>query len=440
MPVVSTGRLRSIVAWTWFPHAVLFLSALLLRVGWVLSVDRKGFALNDALMYHSAAENLSRGDGYVPFTGGPTARWPPGFTTVLGGLYRVFGVHPVVGELFNALVGAVTVVLLMLIAEHVFDRGTAVVAGTMLALLPGPILWTDVLVSETLYTALFVVAVLVLVRSQPTWRWLLAFGAVVGLGVLVRGEALTWLLLPVVMWWRFVPGRQLAKVVAVAFATTGVVMVPWTIRNAVVMDAFVPVATNASETLWSGHNPSATGAQVYPPGDYDAQFDRGLPQSELERAKALRNDAIEYMFRHPGRELELIPLKLVALNRGDSYALDWVNAAGVGESPPLSAIQVERIGVLADLGYYGLLTLTVLGGIVLGRRFWRSQIGRIAGTSFVTALVLYGFVYYGNYRYRLPYEPLMVLMSAALVTGAFRSRELLARAVQKRGERADIDV
>jgi hypothetical protein len=146
------------------------------------------------------------------------------------------------------------------------------------------------------------------------------------------------------------------------------------------------------------------------------------------------------MLTHPLRELELIPLKLIHLNRGDSYALDWVNAPGVGEAPPLSPIQVERISVLADLGYYGLLTLTVVGGIVLGMRFWRSPIGRIAGTSFVTALVLYGFVYYGNYRYRLPYEPLMVLIAAALVTGAFRGRELLADTVQTRHEPADSDV
>jgi hypothetical protein len=217
-------------------------------------------------------------------------------------------------------------------------------------------------------------------------------------------------------------------------------MLPWTIRNAVVMDAFVPVATNASETLWSGHNADATGAQVYPSEDYDDAFDQTLPALELERAKALRGDALEFMVTHPVRELELIPLKLVALNRGDSYAFDWVNAPRSGEPPPLSPIQVERLSVLADLGYYGLLTLTVVGGIVLGRRFWGSPIGRIAGTSFATAVVLYGFVYYGNYRYRLPYEPLMILVAAALVTGAYRNRDLLAGAIQKRDEPADIDV
>ena len=439
MPVVSRGRLRLFVAWTWFPHAVVFTIALALRVSWVLAVDRNGFAFNDALMYHSTAENLSEGGGYVPFTGGPTARWPPGFSTLLGGLYSVFGVHPLVGELFNAVVGAVTVVLLMLIAERTLDRGTAVVAGAMLAVLPGPIMWTDVLVAETLYTALFVTAVFVLVRARPTWRWLLPFGALVGVGALVRGEALTWLVLPVVLWWRTVLWRAHGRVVLVAVAAAAVVMLPWTLRNAVAMDAFVPVATNASQTLWSGHNEDATGAQVYPPADYDDGFDQTLPALELQTSKALRNDAIEYMFTHPLRELELVPLKLVHLNRGDSYVLDWVNAPGTGETPPISAIQAERIGVVADFAYYGLLTLTVLGAIVLGRRFWGSSIGRVVAASFATALLLYGFVYYGNYRYRLPYEPLMVLVAAALVTQVFRARELLAGGLQNRGEAVDID-
>jgi hypothetical protein len=78
--------------------------------------------------------------------------------------------------------------------------------------------------------------------------------------------------------------------------------VPWTIRNAVVMDAFVPVATNASETLWSGHNPDATGAQVYPSEEYDDQFDQTLPALGLAGAKALRSAALVAEATAPAEE------------------------------------------------------------------------------------------------------------------------------------------
>lgn len=407
----------------WLPALSLGTIATLFRVIWVLSVDRVGFAFNDAIMYHSTAESLSRGDGYVPFTGGPTARWPPGYSTLLGGIYRVVGIEPVAGELANALLGGVAVAVLTLVVTRALDRTTGVLAGVILAILPGPILWTDVLVAETLYTTMFIATIGLVLRSHPTSRWGIAVGVAVGLGALVRGEAFTWLALPVAVWWPTAGRRQLVRPMMLAVAATAVVIAPWTFRNAVVMDAFVPVATNASQTLWSGHNPDATGGQVYPSSAYLDRFPDDIRTRELESSRALRNDALEFMATHPVREAELIPLKLVHLLRGDSYALDWVNAGQEGRPAPLSPVAVERIGVLADLGWFGLLTLTLLGGVVLGRRWWRTPVGRIAAMSFATAVLLYGFAYYGNYRYRLPYEPLMVVVAASFIVQVARWRQ-----------------
>lgn len=400
-------------AWRWFPHAALFVLALALRLAWVLWVDRDGFVLNDAMMYNANAVAINEGLGFRPPQGGPSAQWPPAYSTILAGLYWAFGINPLWGEIFNAVVGAVTVVLLVLLIERVTDRRAAVVGGLILAVLPGAILWTDVLVTETLYTGLFVLFLLVLAHATPSWRWMIAIGAVIGIGGLVRGEALTWGLLPIVLLWRELPRVELVKRIGGAALVAVVVLAPWTIRNAVVMDAFVPVATNASATLWSGHHAGATGGQTYPPESYYLQFDQEPPLRELQSGKALRNDAIEYMVTHPLRELKLIPLKLIHLNRGDSFALDWVNDAP--GAAPISAINVERIGVLADVGYFGLLTLFVLGAVVLGRPFWSSRMGRVFAASLFTALFLYGFLYYGNYRYRLAYEPLMALVAAAFL-------------------------
>lgn len=404
------------------PIVGLGLLALVVRVAWVLAVQREGFAFNDSIMYQSTAESLVRGDGYEPFTGGPTARWPPGYSTVLAGLYRIVGVEPAAAELLNAVLGAATVVVLVLVVSSLVDRATGHVAGLLLALLPGPVLWTDVLVAETLYTLVFVVVVGLVVRSRPDLRWAVVLGATIGLGALVRGEAFTWLLLPAVLWWPTVDRRRLLGLLATTIATVAVVIAPWTIRNAVVMDAFVPVATNASQTLWSGHHDGATGGQTYPPDDYLDRFPADVRARELESSRALRNDAIEWALTHPGRELQLVPLKIIHLLRGDSYALDWVNAGQEGLPPPMSPIQVERIGVVADAGWFGLLALTIVGGVALGRAWWRRPLGRVVATSFATALLLYGVAYYGNYRYRLPYEPLMVVVVAAFLVHVARWR------------------
>lgn len=416
------------MALRWPAYAVLFALGLLLRLAWVLAVDREGFTWNDPLQYHVSALSVVNGLGFAPLDGGPSARWPPGYTVLLAGTYSVFGKHPLGGEIVNAVIGALTIVVLMLAVERAIDRKTAVVAGAMLAVLPGPIMWTDLLVSETLFTALFVAFFLVIVYAEPTWGWMLLIGAMIGVGAMVRGEALTWGLLPIVAFWPSLPRVDLAKRIGTAALAAIVVLMPWTIRNAVVMDAFIPVATNASQTLWAGHNPAATGGQVYPAPEYFEQFSPEPRDRELESSAAMRDEALEYMVTHPIRELELIPLKLVHLNRGDSYALDWVNDVPEGEALPISPIDAERIGVVADAAYYSLLAMTLLGALLLGRSFWATRLGRCIATSFITALVLYGFVYYGNYRYRLPYEPLMVVVAATLVTRLWRSRNTISTA------------
>jgi 4-amino-4-deoxy-L-arabinose transferase-like glycosyltransferase len=406
----------------WGPHLAAFALALVLRVAWVLWVDRTAFVLNDTLMYHTNAQSIVAGDGFQPPWGGVSAQWPPGYSLVLAGVYAVAGVRPQAGEVFNAFVGAMGVVLLTMLVERIVNRRTAIVAGLALAVLPGPIMWTDVLVSETLFTTMFIGVFVLLAYAKPTPVWLVSIGLLIGLGANVRGEAMVWGLLPIVFFWptstRPELGKRVGLIAVVAIAT----LIPWTVRNAVVMDEFVPSGTNASHTLWAGHNPAATGGQVYPPPGYEDRFSSESPARELESSKALRSEALEFMFTNPARELELIPLKLIHLNRGDSYIFDWVNAVPPGFAPPVSAINVERIGVLADATYFALLAFAAFGSAVLGRRFWRQPVMRCVAASFATALFLYGFLYYGNYRYRLAYEPLMIVVAATFVTHVWSQR------------------
>ncbi len=419
------------------PHAVLFVLALVLRVAWVLKVDRDAFVLNDAAIYNAQGVSINQGLGFRPIYGGVSAQWPPGYGVVLAGVYFVFGLHPVAGELTNAVFGAVTVVLLVVLVERLFDRRTAWLAGAWLAVMPGPIMWTDVLVTETLFTLLFVLLFVLFAFGPRAPRttamstrqlagWLIAVGVVIGVGANVRGEAVTWGLLPVVYFWRAVPWRTLVRRVAAIGVVAVLVLTPWMIRNAVRMGALIPTGTNASHTLWAGHNPAATGGQTYPPDEYFDQFTQTTPERELESAAALRQDAIEYMVSHPLNELKLIPLKLIYLNRGDSHAFAWVNAVPEGTPAPVPRVWVERISVGADFAYYALLTATLAGAVLLGRRFWSAPAMRCLAASFATALFLYGFMYYGNYRYRLPFEPLMIMVGAVLAVRVWRSRAALA--------------
>lgn len=386
-------------------------AAFLIRLTWVLSLDRDGFAFNDSVFYSAGANSILHGNGYLGLDGAPTARWPPGYSTVLATVYRVFGSDPLHGEILNAVLGAAAVPLLYLLVRPWFGTPVAAIAAVMLCVMPGPIIWTDLLVTETLVTLLYLGFFVLATRSRPTWGWAVGLGVYVGLATMVRGEAPVWMLVPLVLWWRAAGWKVSVGRMAAAGAALALVMTPWVIRNERVFDAFVPLALNSSETMWAGHNPAATGAQMYPSQALLDRLAGGTegPARALAVSDGLRNESLRYMVHHPVHELTLIPRKVVALLRGDAHAFDWVNMAPY---PALGENATWFFGTLADAAWFALLAFTVVGALGLGRAVWRCPLMVAIATSFLTALVLYGFVYYGNYRYRLPYEPLMMVVAA----------------------------
>jgi hypothetical protein len=284
-----------------------------------------------------------------------------------------------------------------------------------------------VLLAESVY-ALGLVGFLLLLQLLPVRLWSAAvLGVTIGLAALTRGEGLLLIFVVLAAWWPELPKRALLARAALLVGVAVLTIAPWTIRNAVVMDAFIPISSNASITLYSGHNPRANGAQNYAPPSLGKGLPAFGPKREVEEAKLLRREAIEYMVNNPRRELTLIPQKLVKLMRGDSYVLQWVNAKRPDDPGPrpVPTVLIRPIRISADVFWFALLAVTIAAVVVLRRELWRQRATRGTLALFVVALVAYGFVYYGNYRYRAPLEPLMLLVSAPLlVRGWNRVRPL----------------
>jgi 4-amino-4-deoxy-L-arabinose transferase-like glycosyltransferase len=428
--------------------AGLFALALSLRLGFVLAIDRpvlsgvEGLPFNDMLYYHATAKALSEGMGFIGFNGEPTARWPPMFPFLLSLVYRVAGPEPAAGEIFNAVVSALTVPLVYLIGLRSFGHSVARVAGVLAALMPGQILLAEGLLAESLY-AFVLVGLFALLVWLPDRRWsAVAFGLAIGLAALTRGEGMLLLVLAPVVWWGRMSGRELWLRTGVALVAALLVVTPWVVRNSLALDTTVGISTNSAQTFWSGHNPTAYGGPSYPDGELLERIE-ALPAKgfDVAQAELLRDEALDWMVHHPLDELALIPRKLLYLGLGDSRAI------GVGRS----AIERERLtgapatggitptivespriavalGTIADVAWGGLLTLTVLALALLWRRLWSVPATRATIVVLGLTLVLYGVVFYGNFRYRMPLEPLMMLLVAPLLTGLWRARRQLAAA------------
>jgi hypothetical protein len=177
-----------------------------------------------------------------------------------------------------------------------------------------------------------------------------------------------------------------------------------------VAKGFVAIGGNASYTLWAGHNPRADGGPVY---QTPAELSGLAGLSEAEAASRQRRQAVDWALHHPRRELELIPLKLRALARGDSLIVStWIRAAG---QQPLSEREAGLLSGAADVASYALIAALLGTALLFGRSLWRVPAMRAVLAFLALAVPLYGLVYYGNVRYRIPLEPLMLLAVAALV-------------------------
>ena len=177
----------------------------------------------------------------------PTAYRAPAFPVLLALAHAVLGGGVEHERIAQALVGAALVGLVGVVSAEIWPRRTALVATALAAVSPVLVVFGASLISEPLFAALELAAVACALRARGRPRWALAAGGLAGAAALTRPEGLA-VALGVAL---CAGGRRAAALVLVA---TALCVAPWTIRNALVLHAFVPVSTEAGNTLAGTYN------------------------------------------------------------------------------------------------------------------------------------------------------------------------------------------
>jgi 4-amino-4-deoxy-L-arabinose transferase-like glycosyltransferase len=435
------------------------LLALAVRV--VLALDApSGRIGGDPAVYDKIGVSLAGGEGWSrplrrPLPGRaadrPTALHPPAWPALLGATYALTdhedrldeasvlarppdvaagraalvtaGARWTAGRLVNALLGTAAVALIALIAIELWGAAVGLVAGAVAALYPSLAVLGVALLSEPLFVALELAAVYaVLRRRRPggSWRWLVVAGGLCGLAILTRANGAV-LLAPLCLavWTvrpRLRPRALLAPAVVVAAAVATVL--PWTLRNASVLHAPVPVATDLGQTLAGTYNP-ASAAEHYrwrntrhlPPADAPA-----LAHPEAQRSAALTRDGLRYVAAHPLAVVEASAYNTLRLLDADRVAR--TDLAGELRSRALARVSFAGFGVLALLALAGLFTRRTRAA---PRWLWLVPVLLWAGT--VPFAVNFD-------RFRAPLDPFLILLAAlALTAGAERAARSWVRRI-----------
>ncbi len=354
---------------------------------YLIGVDQPGFGAfsgGDVLEYDALGWSLAKGEGYSTEDGPNTFR-PPGYPAFLALIYLVFGHSYMAVKVTQSVLGALTCFMIFKLGEHFFTKRVGAIAAGIAAVYPLLIVYTGVLLSETLFVCLSMVFLYLLTRvpsRDSFWPALLA-GVVLGVMNLTRPVAL---LLPAFLFiwglYIFPDKRRSVVLISTLVASMLVVILPWTLRNYVVTRSFLLVSAHHWGTLYGANNPNilknpeAIGGWIQPPEgmDYRTEY--------ISFMKTM-------MFEQP---LELVRLELHKLKRF------W------NVLPKTS----DRDRILSLLSYGLLLPLCAIG-VVLS---WNCPQKPWILFMWVLYFNFIAILFHGSTRYRLPVEPTLILFGA----------------------------
>jgi 4-amino-4-deoxy-L-arabinose transferase-like glycosyltransferase len=418
---VSVGdRLRSVPTSLWTVLGV----ALVLRVAWVLWVHRDPPSFGDPFIYLNTARGIAEGDGYhVLFSKLPTAFHPIGYPGWLAGVVWIaksVGLvrhESLVITLGQAAIGTASVALVYAITRRLFDARVAIIAAALTACFPNLVFYTGLLYSETLYVFGILLAVWIVVRANwspvPSVPVIVLFGLVVGLATLVRPFTLPLpIFLGVALLRAGASWADAGKVVAIALGVAILVLVPWTIRNARAMHAFVPVSTNLGDTLCLDNSPGAFGGFRNPPPECSPEFPGA--SGEAKRNSFNLRVARHWALHHPAQELGLLPRRFWYGYRNDHDGLDDVASSRGGIVP---AGVGTPLRVVSDLYYWVVALLALFAIPKLWRDARRLFVLIVAASLAIVPLFLYGLI-----RFHVPLLPFLAIGAAVTLESTFSRR------------------
>jgi 4-amino-4-deoxy-L-arabinose transferase-like glycosyltransferase len=409
-----------------------------LRCAWAVWATRQPVGLHDPTFYLLYGDSLAAGDGYHLLDQGPTAYYPPGYPLSLAPFFWLLRVTPLPDDWqagTASLLNVVWQVLLLVVVFRIGRRLTGseaagIAAAAVLALWPNLVFHTGVALTESLFLLLLAVALLLAVegpwetrRFEP-WR-LAAIGGVLGAATLVRPVTVP--VVPILLVALLVAGfgwRRALGHAAVVVVCLAAVLLPWVVRNALVIDT-VALSTNTGDNLCMSRRPGGSGGFEFPnPRCFPARFDEmPRPASEVARDAHGRRLAVEFVREHPMEEVRLVLRRLGHTFADDADGIQAVESYGDDEWLDAGTRRSLRWGATA----YGaaVALVAVPGSWLLARRSAPGLLVALTGLG----MLLPPLVFFGDPRFHVPAVPVAALAVAVVATDA-------RRGAGRRGSRA----
>jgi len=321
---------------------LLLLLAIGLRIGYLAEISSTLFITQlrlDELYHHNWATSIASGN----FVGNEIFFRAPLYPYLLGLYYALFGHSYIVPRIIQHVLGSLNVIIVYFLSRKLFGKNVATISS-LLFLSYAPIIYNeDKLLFESILIPQVTLFIFLLysIKDKPTkWKWF-AFGLFLGIICITRPVFLPFLailLIIIFLWYRKTISYQqyIFWMMNLIIGTT-IVIAPVTLRNYLIGDDFVLIASQGGINLYIGNNPESDGFSSSMPGPIGNRWNNQDITSPVQQAvgrlpKASeidsywRNQAFKFIIGQPldflkltGKKLYLFWNNLEIPNNGSFY-------------------------------------------------------------------------------------------------------------------------
>jgi beta-galactosidase len=362
---------------------------------------------SDQIDYVALGRSLAHGGGYS-LDGHPTAFRPPGYPLLLAFSFSLFGESLLPVRAAQACADLLSCFLVYVLGRKLFSERVGLIGAGIFALFPVQILYVPIIMSETVFTTLLVMYLVLCADGTSSWKQGVLAGIVLGAGALVRP---TVLLLPAaiaaVRWIRgWTPGENL-RALAITAAAALVVLSPWLIRN---HDEFgrVSLTSNTGVNFWMGAHSGATGSYSFPPNNPLL-----AAKDEFEESDTGMRLGLAFIVDHPTEYGVILAKKWAHFFSVDYWLLLAMHEQPDIRSGPGAAVVFGRFplsDIVALQGPFAAVLLLATFGVCFHAREGRGGIFALAAP--VAYWILVHLVFVASARYRFPVVTLIMIGGA----------------------------
>ncbi len=402
------------------PILPILLFGLIVRVAFLLSYisgPEWDQLIVDSLFHHRWASSIADGNiiGAEPYFRAPL------YIYALGGLYAIFGKSILVARIFGHLIGLISIFLTYRLANRLFSKPVAVIAGLIHALYPIAVYFESELLVDGLFTMFTELAILFFLISmkKQSFKWYSLTGLVLGLAAITRPVILA--LIPLFIIWIIISDGYFRKRLInslVLLSAMFLMILPVTVRNIMAGDDFVLVSSSGGINFYIGNNESADGLSAVMPQSLGANWqmsdinhiaetssDRKLKPSEV--SSYWYGKGLEWIRNNPGDFAGLYLKKLYYCLNNYENSNNRNLAMFFGANPVLRLIPIT----------FGIILSLAIVGIVLIAKKKESQDGRLFILAFVIIYIMIISFFFINARFRLPVIPYLIIFASSGIWG-----------------------